>query len=59
MGDPSVAHDYNHILKSLVYFADAESDPEPIIYFKTNWKEDKDFFEKEIPRITRELIGLN
>ena len=56
---PSVAHDYNHILKSLVYFADAESDPEPEIYFKASWKEVKDFFEKEIPRITVELIGLN
>ena len=55
---PSVAHDYNHILKSLVYFADAESDPEPEIYFETSWKEIKTFFEKEIPRITTELIGL-
>lgn len=55
---PSVAHDYNHILKSLVYFADAESDPEPEIYFKSSWKEVKKFFEKEIPRITMEIIGL-
>jgi len=55
---PSVAHDYNHILKSLVYFEDAESDPEPEIYFKADWEEIKDFFETEIPRITRELIGL-
>lgn len=56
---PSVAHDYHHILKSLVYFADAESDPEPEIYFKASWDEVKSFFEKEIPRITSELIGLN
>lgn len=56
---PSVAHDYNHILKSLVYFEDAESDPEPEIYFNASWEEIKAFFEKEIPRITRELIGLN
>jgi predicted nucleotidyltransferase component of viral defense system len=40
---PSVAHDYNHILKSLVYFEDAESDPEPEIYFKANWLEIKGF----------------
>jgi len=45
-------------LKSLVYFADAESDPEPELYFKATWKEVKDFFEKEIPRITAEIIGL-
>ena len=56
---PSVAHDYNHILKSLVYFEDAESDPEPEIYFNTKWPEIKDFFETEIPIITKELIGLN
>jgi len=56
---PSVAHDYNHILKSLVYFEDAEVDPEPEIYFKCGWDEIKAFFETEIPRITRELIGLN
>ncbi len=55
---PSVAHDYNHILKSLVYFSDAENDPEPELYFKCSWQEVKDFFETEIPRITKELIGL-
>lgn len=55
---PSVAHDYNHILKSLVYFEDAESDPEPEIYFNISWKEVRAFFEIEIPRITIELINL-
>jgi len=56
---PSVAHDYHHILKSLVYFEDAESDPDPEIYFKANWKEVKEFFKKEVPRITAEVIGLD
>ncbi len=56
---PSVAHDYHHILKSLVYFEDAENDPEPEINFKADWKEVKKFFIKEIPRITVELIGLD
>ena len=55
---PSVAHDYNHILKSLVYFVDAESDPEPEIYFKVSWSEVKNFFETEIPRITKVLLNL-
>ena len=55
---PSVAHDYNHILKSLVYFEDAENDPEPVINFKISWKEVKDFFEREIPQITKVLIKL-
>ncbi len=53
---PSVAHDYHHILKSLVYFDDAESDPEPTIYFAASWKTVKRFFTKEIPVIAERLI---
>lgn len=53
---PAVAHDYHHILKSLVYFSDAETDPEPEISFKANWKNIKDFFKKEIPIITNKII---
>ena len=55
---PSVAHDYHHILKSLVYFDDAENDPDPTIFFKANWKIVKNYFKKEIPVIARKLIGL-
>lgn len=53
---PSVAHDYHHILKSLVYFADAESDPEPEIFFKASWKDIKAYFKKEIVDITNKII---
>ena len=53
---PSVAHDYHHILKSLVYFNDAESDPKPEILFRANWKGGKDYFKKEIPIITNKII---
>lgn len=56
---PTVAHDYNHILKSLVYFADAEADPMPEIFFKANWKEVKDFFKKEVLKIMTDVVGLN
>ena len=56
---PSVAHDYHHILKSLVYFEDAENDPAPEICFKASWNEVKKFFEKEVPRIMAEVIGLD
>ena len=55
---PSVAHNYHHILKSLMYFEDAEEDPEPVIFFEINWKEVKNFFKKEIPVITKKLIKL-
>ena len=53
---PTVAHDYHHILKSLVYFVDAESDPEPEIFFELSWQGIKDFFEKEVPLATNNLI---
>ena len=53
---PSVAHDYHHILKALVYFEDAETDPDPELNFKAGWKQVKTFFRKEIPRIMNELI---
>ncbi|MEK7496028.1 MAG: nucleotidyl transferase AbiEii/AbiGii toxin family protein [Patescibacteria group bacterium] len=53
---PTVAHDYHHILKSLVYFNDAESDPAPEIYFKASWKDVKDYFKKEILNITNKMI---
>lgn len=45
-----------HILKSLVYFTDAEADPMPRLFFNVTWKEIKRFFETEVPRITHELI---
>lgn len=53
---PSVAHDYHHILKSLVYFKDAESDPNPEIYFDASWKKVKNFFIKEIPIIAEKIM---
>ncbi|MFH1564808.1 MAG: nucleotidyl transferase AbiEii/AbiGii toxin family protein [bacterium] len=53
---PSIAHDYHHILKALVYFEDAESDPEPQIYFDASWKKVKSFFRKEIPAIANKLM---
>ena len=55
---PSVAHDYHHILKSLVYFEDAENDPEPVIFFDADWEKVKSFFQKEIPIITKKLMQL-
>ncbi|MBI5077505.1 nucleotidyl transferase AbiEii/AbiGii toxin family protein [Candidatus Falkowbacteria bacterium] len=53
---PSIAHDYHHVLKALVYFEDAESDPEPQIYFKADWKKVKKFLIKEIPLIADKIL---
>jgi len=55
---PSVAHDYYHILKSLIYFADAESDPEPNLLIDLDWKTVKKYFEKEIPALTKKLLRI-
>ncbi len=54
----SIRQNLTNILKSLVYFEDAENDPEPEIYFKANWNTVKKFFTKEISRITKDLINL-
>ncbi|MCX6810562.1 MAG: nucleotidyl transferase AbiEii/AbiGii toxin family protein [Candidatus Berkelbacteria bacterium] len=56
---PNVAHDYYHIIKSLFYFADAEDDPEPDLLIDLDWKTVKKYFEKEIPILTKKLLGLD
>jgi len=56
---PLIAHDYHHILKSLVYFDDADNDPEPNMYSGDSWKDVKDFFKKEVSFIASKIIDLN
>ena len=55
---PTVAHDFHHILKSMMYFADAEADPMPTLFFKADWKTIKAYFQKVVPEITKELLRL-
>lgn len=45
-----------HILKSLVYFDDAENDPNPVVFFEADWDNVKTFFQKEIPMLTKKII---
>ena len=40
-----------HILKSLVYFKDAESNPMPKMIVHISWQEVKSFFKEEIRKI--------
>ena len=42
--------DYNimHILKSLIFFDNAEKEPMPKMHFSLTWKIVKDFFKKEV-----------
>ncbi|TAL50223.1 hypothetical protein EPN81_03380 [Patescibacteria group bacterium] len=55
---PSVAHDLHHILKSLVYFKDADEDPDPIFLENVSWRATKTFFQREVPKLTQQLLGL-
>ena len=55
---PGQEHNTSHFLKSLVYFADAEADPMPKLYFKADWSDIKSYFRRNIPKITRELLLL-
>lgn len=42
-----------HIVKSLVYFEDAESDATPKMLKKAAWEEIKRYFEKEVKKMAR------
>lgn len=53
---PTVTHDYHHILKSLMYFTDAEEDDMPTLYFKVNWRAVKAYFASEVPKVAKELL---
>lgn len=56
---PTVAHDYHHIMKSLMYFQDAEIDPMPELFFKVTWLQVKKYFQREIPYVTKRILNLN
>lgn len=45
-----------HILKSLVYFNDAEKDKTPKMIERADWKTIKIFFEKEIKILSKKLL---
>ncbi|MCX6719406.1 MAG: nucleotidyl transferase AbiEii/AbiGii toxin family protein, partial [Candidatus Taylorbacteria bacterium] len=53
---PSVAHDYHHIIKSLAYFEDAESDPPLVLHFDASWEQVKKFFIEEVERIAFKFV---
>jgi len=45
-----------HIIKSLVYFQDAEQENPPIMIEKIDWAEIKSFFEKEAVRLGKKYL---
>ena len=46
-----------HILKSLRYFDDAESGKAPKMIKKVSWKDVKDFFEKEVKKMSKDFFA--
>jgi hypothetical protein len=55
---PEKEHSMPHFLKSLVYFDDAEDDPMPKIQFDADWKTIKQYFKQEVPKVAKELLGI-
>jgi len=53
---PGQQKNINHIIKSLVYFADAEDDPMPKLFFRANWKIIKQYFVTEAERAARAFL---
>jgi len=47
----SVNYNMMHILKSLMYFEDAENNPTPKMIVHVSWQEIKNFFQQEIRKI--------
>lgn len=54
----TISQNPNHILKSLVYFADAESDPMPTLFFKASWEEIKKYFQQEVSHLAKKISYL-
>ncbi|MEK7209114.1 MAG: nucleotidyl transferase AbiEii/AbiGii toxin family protein [Patescibacteria group bacterium] len=53
-----VKQNRNHLLKSLVYFEDAEADPMPTIFFDADWATVKNYFLTEVPILAKKILGL-
>ena len=53
---PNLKHNYHHIIKSLMFFEEAEEDPEPQIFFDADWEKVKQYFLKIVPEIADKLL---
>ncbi len=53
---PNLEHNYHHILKSLIFFEEAEEDPNPQIFFDATWKKVKQYFLKVVPDIANKFL---
>ena len=55
----TVRQNPTHLLKSLVFFEDAENDPMLELFFKADWRTVKSYFRREVPKIAESLMGLS
>lgn len=55
---PNKKHNLHHFLKSLLYFDDAEEDPDPQIYFEATWLGVKRYFENLVPSVAKKILEL-
>jgi len=53
---PKLSHNYHHFLKSLMYFEDAEEDPDPQIFFDATWEGVKQHFFTIVPETAEKLF---
>ncbi len=55
---PDKKHNVPHILKSLTYFEDAEGDPMPQTFFDADWRKIKSYFEREVTKAAKNILGV-
>lgn len=53
---PNLKHNYHHLFKSLVYFEEAENEPEPEMLIDNDWEAIKSFFTQEVPKISHNYL---
>lgn len=49
-------HNVPHLIKSLAYFTDAESDPMPRCFFSVKWKDIQEYFRREARVLAQRLL---
>ena len=53
---PNLKHNYHHLFKSLVYFEEAENEPEPEMLIDNDWEAIKSFFIQEVSKISHNYL---
>lgn len=49
---------YNHIIRSLIYFKDAMDDPMPQMHVPITWSQAMNFFQSEAPRLAKHFLNV-